>query len=156
MKDKPYIIASGAMQAGSCVIKVTYDNKKYIIIKCKEGYASLKRIENALNAYIRGGVNNPDGLYFHFYNYIKKNPHKEFQVEVLLESASAYELLKREQTELNNGISDRRFMNNQVTAYIPAYNEDNRAYGWIPSHAVLNFNNWYKKNKPKSKAPKRR
>lgn len=155
MKPKPYVIASGAMQIGSSVMKITYDGKKYIIVKCKMAYNSLKSIENSLNAFIRGGKNNPDGMYFHFFNYIKKHPHKEFIVEKLIESDNAYELLKREQLELYKGLMDRAFMNNQVNAYIPAYNEDNRAYGWIPAHAVLNFNNWLKKNKPpKNKAKK--
>lgn len=41
MKARPYTIASGAMQTGSCVVKVTYDGKKYIIAKGKEGYGTL-------------------------------------------------------------------------------------------------------------------
>lgn len=152
MKQKPYIIASGAMQVGQCVLKIIYDGKKYVIVKCKDGYQSLKRIENALNGFIRGGSNNPEGVYFHFYNYIKKNPHKDFKVDVLLESDSAYELLKLEQTELESGRNDRKFMNNQVNAYIPQWNEDTKMYGnWIPPHAVLNYNNWLKKRKSKKK-----
>ena len=155
MKPKPYVRASGAMQIGSSVMKVTYDDKKYIIVKCKMAYNSLKSIENSLNAFIRGGINNPEGLYFHFFNYIKKHPHKNFKVEKLIESDNAYDLLKREQQELYNGLNDRSFMNNQVTAYIPSYNEDNKAYGWIPAHSVLNFNNWLKKNKPPVVKPKK-
>lgn len=151
MKQKPYVFASGAMQAGSCIVKIVYDGKKYIIVKCKMGYNSLKNIENSLNAFIRGGKNNPSGLYFHFFNYIKKHPHKNFTVKVLLESNNAYELLKLEQQELYKGINDRSFMNNQLDAYIPQYDEDNRAYGWIPGHAVLNFNNWLSRNPPPAK-----
>lgn len=151
MKLKPYTIASGAMLAGSCVIKVTYDGKKYIIVKCKEAYGSLKRIENGLNAFIRGGVNNPDGLYFHFNNYIKKHPHKNFKVEILRESENAYELLKLEQIELDRGKSNKAFLNNQIFAYIPPYNPITLAYGWIPPHAVLNFNNWLERTKASRK-----
>lgn len=148
MKHNPYTFASGAMQTGQCVLRITYDGKKYVIAKGKEGFATLKRIENGLNAFIRGGINNPDGVYFHFYNYIKKNPRKEFKVDVLLESDSAYELLKLEQQELDKGKKDRRFMNNQVSAYIPQWNEDTKMYGnWIPPHAVMNFRNWLNKKK---------
>lgn len=151
MKPKPYTIASGAMLAGQCVLKITYDGKKYIIAKGKEGYATAKRIENSLNAFIRGGRNDPSSVYFHFFNYIKKHPHKEFNVEVLLESDSAYELLKREQQELDKGLTDKKFMNNQVNAYIPEWKEDLKMYGnWIPPHAVMNFRNWFKtRNKKK-------
>lgn len=156
MQAKPYVFASGNMKVGSCVAKIVYDNKKYVIVKCKLAYNSLKNIENSLNAFIRGGKNNPDGLYFHFFNYIKKHPHKDFTVKVLLESDNAYELLKLEQQELYNGLSDRSFMNNQLEAYIPAYNEDNRAYGWIPGHAVLNFRNWQAKNRPPAKKAKKK
>lgn len=147
MKKKPYVIASGNDKHGSCVAKITYDGKKYVIVKCKEAYGSLKRIENGLNAFIRGGSNSPTGLYFYLYNYVKKHPHKDFKVEILLESDNAYELLKLEQTELDAGKKKRAFLNNQVSAYIPPYDEDNQAYGWIPPHAVLNFNNWLKKRK---------
>lgn len=153
MKHKPYVIASGALKTGSCIAKVTYDNKKFIIVKCKDAYGSLKRIENGLNAFIRGGINNADGLYFHLYNYVKKHPRKDFKVTILLESDNTYELLKREQVELDNGIGNKDFMNNQLSAYIPAYNDDNRSYGWIPPHAVLNFYNWFKKtNKARKRA----
>lgn len=147
MKQKPYVIASGHDKHGSCVVKITYDDKKYVIVKCKQAYDALKRIENGLNAFIRGGTNNPNGLYFHLYNYVKKHPHKEFKIQILLESDNAYKLLKLEQTELDAGKTNKAFLNNQTEAYIPAYNEDNRAYGWIPPHAVLNFNNWLKKRK---------
>lgn len=147
MKKKPYVIASGHDKHGSCVAKITYDDKKYVIVKCKQAYGSLKRIENGLNAFIRGGTNNPNGLYFHLYNYVKKHPHKDFKVQILLESDNSYELLKLEQTELDEGRKNRAFLNNQVSAYIPPYDEVNRAYGWIPPHAVLNFNNWLKRRK---------
>lgn len=148
MKQRPYTIASGRMIVGSCVLKITYDGKKYVIAKCKAGYDGLKRIENGLNAFIRGGTNNPEGIYFHLYNYVKKHPNKNFHVEVLLESDSAYQLLVREQQELYIGMNDRSFLNNQTKAYIPAYNDVNMAYGWIPGHAYMNFQNWLKKNKP--------
>lgn len=156
MNKKPYRFASGNMSTGSCVLKITYDDKKYVIAKCKQGYDGLKRIENGLNAFISTGNNNPAGIYFHLYNYVKKHPHKSFKVEVLLETDNVYQLLVREQEELYNGMSDRRFMNNQTEAYIPAYDETKTAYGWIPTHAVLNFKNWMKKNKPPVKrSPKR-
>jgi hypothetical protein len=155
MKPKPYTIASGAMLAGSCVLKITYDGKKYVIVKCKEAYGSLKRIENSLNAFIRGGVNNPEGLYVHLYNYVKKNPHRDFKVEILLESENCYHLLKQEQIELDRGKSNKAFLNNQVFAYIPPYNDVTRAYGWIPPHAVLNFNNWLERTKAARKPAKK-
>lgn len=154
MKEKPYQFAMPAMATGRCVVKLTYDNKKYIIAKCKNAYDSLKRIENGLNGFIRGGVNNPEGLYFHFYNYIKKHPHKEFTLEYLSKSENPYELLICEQQALYDGLRDRRFLNNQTRAYIPLYDEINQAYGWIPAHAVLNFNNWLKKNKAPRKPVK--
>ena len=147
MLKKSYVIASGNDKHGSCVVKITYDNKKYVIAKCKSAYDSLKRIENGLNAFIRGGTNNPDGLYFHFYNYIKRRPNKNLSVQVLLESESAYELLKLEHTLIQEGMKNKDFLNNQTEAYIPMYNDNTKAYGWIPTHAVLNFNNWRKKNK---------
>lgn len=149
MKTKPYIIR-GPYSVGSCVVKVTYDGKKYVIVKCMNAYQGLKRIEDGLNAFIRGGVNNPTGLYFHLFTYVKKHPHKKFDIEVLLESNSAYLLLKKEQEELDLGLTSKACLNNQTAAYLPAYNDEKKMYGgWIPPHAVLNYNNWMERRKKK-------
>lgn len=154
MKPKPYVIA-GPFSVGKCVAKITYGDKKYVIVKCKEAYSSLKRIENGLNAFIRGGANNPEGIYHFFYNHIAKNPDQQFKVEILLENDSAYLLLQREQEELDNGRKNRNFMNNQTAAYIPMYNDENKAYGWIPPIDVLNFKNWLSKRK-QVRAPRKK
>jgi len=42
-------------------------------------------------------------------------------------------------------------LNNQVEAYIPAYNEEKKMYGWIPPVAVLQFNNWLKSQRKATK-----
>lgn len=156
MKEKLYIIRGNNHDDQPCVVKITYGNR-YIIGKFKTQASGLKRIENAVNAFMRGGVNNPDGLYYFLLNYIKRQPDHTFKVKTLLSSDNAYELLKREQEEIEKGINDKskKFLNNQKEAYIPQYNEDNEMYGgWIPRIAVLNFKNWMKARKKGAKPKK--
>lgn len=152
MKDKPYIIRGNTYCEGS-VVKIKYGNV-YVIAKCKSQPDSLKRIENGLNAFIRGGKNNPAGIYFHLYNYVKDHPGNSFKVQTLLESNSAYELLKKEKQELDSGKLLTNFMNNQIDPLIPAYDEETEMYGWIKKNEVLNYNKWLKSQKKINKKTK--
>lgn len=149
MLQKPYIIR-GDNWCESCVIKVAYGNK-YIIAKCKSQPATLKNIEDSLNAFIRGGKNNPSSIYFHLFNYVKSHPDNKFKVDILLESDNGYLLLKKEQQELDKGKDNTNFLNNQLQAYIPAYNEERGMFGWLTKNNVLNFKKWLKTSKKAKK-----
>ncbi len=145
MLTKPYIIR-GDNWCESSVIKIKYGNK-YVIAKCKSQPATLKTIENGLNAFIRGGKNNPAGIYFHLFNYVNEHPGNKFKVEPLLESDNGYLLLKREQQELDAGKTNPNFLNNQLEALIPAYNDETDSFGWLSKNNVLNFKKWLKQRK---------
>lgn len=148
MKDKPFIIRGNQKDPNPCVVRVTYNKDKYIIVKCKTQSGTLKAIENALNAFARGGKNNPDGFYCHFYDHVKANPGGEMKVTyVSTEGDDAYKLLVLEQQELDAGRSNPAMLNNQTVAHIPPYDEITGLYGWIPPGAVLNFQNWLKRRK---------
>ena len=151
MKPKPYRIV-GSWSISMCVVKVKY-NTKYVIVKCKDSMKTLKMIENGLNAFIRGGKNNPAGFHFHMYNYVKDHPAGRFKVEYLLTTDNVYELLKREQEELDAGRDNPNMLNNQTEAYIQPYDPETDSYGWIPKNAYLNFNKWVKtRDEPKQTA----
>ena len=147
MKPKPYIIQSSRL-VEKCVCRINYGDK-YVISKLKHLNQGLDRIENALNAYIRGGKNNHSGLYYHLFEHVMQNPGLKFKVEVLLESENGYELLKKEQTELDLGRKDPNFLNNQTVAYIPEYDPDKEMYGWLTKNEVLNFRKWLKRRPKK-------
>jgi hypothetical protein len=143
MKPKPYIIRGNNHSEESGIIKISY-GKKYVIAKCKTQARYLKTMENDLNAFIRGGKNSETGTYHFLYNYVKAHPGQPFIVETLLETNSGYELLKREQQELDAGRNNPHFLNNQVAALIPQYDEATGMYGWISVNAVRNFQRWLK------------
>lgn len=154
MLTKPYVIRGSWNIQEPCIVKISY-GPKYVIAKCMLQSATLKRIEDALNSYIRGGKNNETGLYYFLNNYVKKHPDLDFKVENLLISENPYELLKMEQLELEAGAKSKAILNNQATAYIPNYNEEKRMYGgWIRPVDVMNFNNWMKKHKKELSAQK--
>lgn len=140
MKPKPYRIV-GSWSISTCVVKVKY-NAKYVIVKCKDSMKTLKMIENGLNAFIRGGKNNPAGFHFHLYNYVKDHPGGRFKVEYLLTTDNVYDLLICEQEALDAGLRDPNMLNNQTEAYIQPYDPETDSYGWISKNAYLNFNKW--------------
>lgn len=149
MLEKPYIIRGNTWCEGS-IVKISY-GKAYVIAKCKSQPDALKRIENGLNAFIRGGKNNPVGIYYHLYNYVQAHPDNKFKVETLLETDNGYQLLKKEKQELDKGKTNPQFLNNQLEPLIPAYNDETDMFGWLKKNEVLNYNKWLKSNK-KSKA----
>ncbi|MEO7046570.1 MAG: hypothetical protein ABI091_14765 [Ferruginibacter sp.] len=146
MKEKPYRIIGDLWIETPSLVKVTYGNK-YVIVKCKKQSSSLKNIENGLNAFVRGGVNRPEGLYYHLFNYVKAHPNNHFKVTCILETDNVYHLLKAEQEELDRGFLNPNCLNNQTEAYIPEYDFDEKSFGWINQNYVLNFRKWLKNRK---------
>lgn len=147
MLEKPYRIV-GSVNQEFCVAKVKYGDK-YVIVKYKDSIKGLKTMENALNSFLRGGKNNPDGYHFHFYSHIQAHPGGKIRVEYLsaeLET-DAYKVLLLEQKALDAGRNDPNMLNNQILSHIPPYDEATGLYGWIPPGAVLNYRNWLKRRK---------
>jgi|SRR5579863_10072041 len=147
MLTKPFRIV-GSIHQSPGVAKIKYSDK-YVIVKCKDSIKTLKMIENGLNAFLRGGKNNPDGFHFYFYNHIKEHPGGQIRVEYLSkpDETDVYRLLILEQQALDAGRRDPNMLNNQRDAYIPPYDDATGLYGWIPPGAVLNYRNWMKRRK---------
>lgn len=147
------------LEVESCVYKLWYANK-YIIIKGKNLASSIYLFEKGYASFIAGGggrgndsagagQNEWDGTnsyYYKFYKYMYANPNFNSQIEVLLESNNAYELLKREQMELNSSVRDKNCLNNNLNAYIPKYRAKSKSYGWINKGSVLAFKKYLKNN----------
>lgn len=154
MLEKQYIIRGNNYLDTPCVAKISY-GKKYVIAKCKSLPATLKNIEDSLNSYLRGGKNNPTGLYFFLNEYVKKHPGEEFVVEILEKGNQPYKMLIREQLELEAGKT--ALLNNQKEVYIPATLHDNGMYaGWIRTIDVTNFRTWLKKHKKELTAKRKK
>lgn len=147
MEGRPYTI-NGSWDKGQTVSKLWYGDRKFVIVKCKDEYNSMKTIEKDLAAFIRGGVNRPDNMYFHLFNYVKANPNKQFIVETLLFGASGYELLKFEYEMLKAGRHDKNMLNNNTAPYIPQFKGETGMYGWISRPHVMAYQRWLKAHKP--------
>ena len=153
MLAKQYIIRGNNYLDTPCVAKISY-GKKYVIAKCKSLPATLKNIEDSLNSFLRGGKNNPNGLYYFLNEYVKKHPGEEFKVEILEKGDSPYKMLIREHLELEAGKT--ALLNNQKDVYIPATLHDNGLYaGWIRPIDVTNFKAWLKKHRLARKKTKK-
>jgi hypothetical protein len=118
-----------------CVYRLTYGGK-FIIVKGKTLAGSLFQVQKGFGWFTD---NMDNALYSHFYKHIKSNPGKKFTVRVLLHSSNPYNLLKREQKELDMGRYNPNMLNNSLEAYIPIYNEFSGKYGWIDKVYIMNF-----------------
>lgn len=147
MLEKPYRIIGNLWSEVPAVVKVFYGNK-YVIVKCKTQSGSLKSIENSLNAYLRGGKLTIENLYYHLFVFVKENPDHQFKVTTIVESSNGFELLKIEQEALDAARLDKNCLNNQVEAYIPEYDYDEKKFGWLNQNAVLNYRKWMRRKKP--------
>lgn len=144
-------------EVASCVYKIYYGDK-YLIIKGKTLSGSVYLLQKGYAQFIAGGGgsgNNAagsghtewDGIntyYKQFYQHVHKN-NLSFSVRVLLESDNHYDLLKKEQQELNLSIKDKKCLNSNVESYIPKYRKSTKMYGWINRGSVLSFKKFLKR-----------
>lgn len=128
-----------------CVYKLTYGGK-YIIVKGKTLAGSLFQVQKG---YTWFEDKMDAALYAHFYRHILKNPNKNFTVRVLLHSRNSYNLLKKEQSELDKRRFDCNMLNNSMEAYIPLYKEATATFGWIERVSVMNFQKYLRSPKRK-------
>ena len=134
----------------NCVYRLTYGDR-YIIVKGKTLTGSIYLIEKGYANFISswGGpegkeTDETNDYYKKFYTYIFKNPKLPFKVEVLLESYNGYQLLKKEQQELNAAIRDKKCLNSNLTAYVNKYSKKTGSYGWLNKGHVLAFKKFLK------------
>jgi hypothetical protein len=129
-----------------CVYKLFW-GEVYVIVKCKTFVRSRTIIEQSLNAYTSRGKR--DLLYHRFFDYIKTHPFYSFRVKVLLKSDSPYQLLIKEQEELDKAKPDLNCFNNSFEAYVPKGIQGSRK-AWINRGHYLNFMIWKKKRAAKA------
>lgn len=162
MPSQFYNIDSIPVDTFACVYRLWYGDQ-YVIVKGKNLAGSVFLIQKGLAYFLAGGgkVGNDSAagvsgeghkegqgkntFYFQFYSFIKTNPTLEWKVEVILESNNGYQLLKREQQELDSAIRDKRCRNSNVEAYIPKFRPKTALYGdWIKPAHILCFKKYLK------------
>lgn len=133
---------------GHCVYKLHYGDR-YIINYGKDLAGSLFLIQKGFAYHVAYNQKESDDktnkTWIRFYRYIEKHPNEKFKIEVLFKNKSAFQILKRCQISLDNCISDRKCLNNNLTPYIPVYRPNLNMYGWITSRQVKLFDTFIKK-----------
>lgn len=133
---------------GRCVYKLYYGDR-YIINYGKDLAGSLFLLQKGYAYHVAYEQQEADDkknkTWIKFYRYIQKNPNKKFKVEVIFKSKSAYQIIKRCQIELDKSFSDRKCLNNNLTAYIPLYRPNLNMYGWITPRQVALFKSFLEK-----------
>lgn len=124
------------------VYKLTYAGK-YIIVKGKTIDGSLYLVEKGW-WWFNDKKADEGVLYLHFYRHIKSHKNGRFTVKVILATTDQRELLMREQQELDKARYDKKCLNNNTEAYIPAWNENTGKYLWMDKMAVLTLKKYLK------------
>lgn len=126
------------------VYRLTYAGK-FIIIKGKTLCGSLIIIRGTYDYFNPKNDKHENHLYKHLYNHYRRHLNMRFTVKVLAKKdrkTGHYELLKREQMELDKARFNKLCLNNAVEPYIPNYNEATGKYGWLEKVPVMNFKRW--------------
>lgn len=127
---------------GHSVFKL-YCGDRYIIHKGKSLAGSIFLLQKGCGyflAYDHHKESQFDKDYYNsFYDYVRKNTNKPFKVDILLTSDDPYEILVKEQVELNNAIRDKKCLNQNLKGYIPTFNPKTNMHGWITVEQVNRF-----------------
>jgi hypothetical protein len=126
------------------VYQLFYDGK-FIIIKGKTLCGSLIIIRDTWEQFTRGRERFTGHLYTHLYNHVWGKSGLQFRVKILARvssKCSQYQLLKKEQMELDKHRYNKLCLNNATEAYIPLYNDITGMYGWLEKMAVMSFKRW--------------
>lgn len=126
------------------VYRLSYAGK-FIIIKGKTLCGSLIIIANTWEQFTRGRDRFKGHLYTHLYNHVWGKQGSKFRVKTLAKVGpkfNQYQLLKREQMEIDKNRYIKECLNNATEAYIPAYNDTTDMFGWLEKSAVMNFKRW--------------
>lgn len=121
--------------------------EKYLIVKCKTLYWSLKSINTDIERYFKntksGRSDNNDNSIF--YGHIFANPELEFRMDIILMSDNPYQLLKQEVISLEWS-NDPDCCNKTRLPYIPDDISKMKTGSWINRGHYLNFKKWYAKH----------
>jgi hypothetical protein len=132
-----------------CVYKLVYAGH-YLILKCKSLFWSIEKIKKGLDYFLANTAHsrNPSSLGYRLYDFVEKHPGHIFSLHILLVSDEPYQLLRREQEELDKAREDSLCLNVTFDAYTPKYIQSNKRKSstWVKRGTYLNFLAWKKKN----------
>jgi hypothetical protein len=127
------------------VYRLSYAGR-YIIIKGASLLGSLTIMDDAYKQYAPDKQRFSTHLYRHwFQHFFLTEDTGRFRMKTLAKlnaKTSQYQLLKREQMELDKARYDYRCLNNEIDIYIPKWNQTKNAFGWLSVSAVANFKRW--------------
>lgn len=120
---------------------------KFIIVKGKTLYGSLLIIGDTFDYFTLNKNKYKKHLYIRLYNHYIKHRHMRFTVRVLAKKdrkTGQFDLLKREQMELDKYFNKPECLNNTKDAYVPQFQPVSRKYGWMEPSEVRRFKRWLK------------
>lgn len=123
------------------VYRLSYSGK-FIIIKGKTLAGSLIIIANTFDQYESGSQRFTYHLYRFLYEHYIANECGRFRIKTIAKKGpkvDQYQLLRREQMELDRNRYNPRCLNNSIESYIPLFNKKTNMYGWIEKDAAMNF-----------------
>lgn len=135
------------------VYKLSYAGR-YVIVKGATLLGSLTIINDTYKQYDPKNKRFDAHLYSKWFNHLFLTEDLgRFRIKTLAKlnsKTSQYQLLKREQMELDKARYDTNCLNNNIEAYIPAYRPKTNSFGWINLSAVANFKKYLDSNERKA------
>jgi hypothetical protein len=135
------------------VYRLSYAGK-YVIVKGFTLVGSLTIINNTYKQYDPKNKRFEVHLYGHlFAHFFKTEDLGRFRIKTLAKlgkKTGQYQLLKREQMELDKARYDTDCLNNNIEAYLPSYNNNTHSFGWITTSAAANFKKYMDSNERKA------
>lgn len=126
------------------VYRLSYAGK-FIIVKGATLCGSLIIIDGTYHHYRPEKSTYDKHLYKHLYDHYNAHEGGRFRVKVIARVSpklSQYQLLKREQMEIDKNRFNPACLNNATEVYIPLYNAETNMHGWLERTAVMSFKRW--------------
>lgn len=128
------------------VYKIHYDGK-YLVVAGKTIQRSIQNINTGLFYFFKATPKGQqtDDLYYKFYEYVSAHPFKPFEIELMMDTSSPFQMLKHEHQLLQFGKNDPLCLNSKFDVYIPQFTQVNGKKSWIKRGYYLNFCKWLKR-----------
>jgi hypothetical protein len=126
------------------VYKLTFAGK-FIIVKGKTLCGSLMIIADTFDYFTKNKQKYENHLYINLYNHYIRHRNMRFTIKVLAKKdakTTQYNIIKREQMELDKAFGTQPCLNSNKEAYLPHYRPITGGFGWIERHAGMNFKKW--------------
>lgn len=140
-KGYPLLCSGEDVLATNAVLKITFGNHYYYIVRAKGVMQTLDNIAKQIRTGLNKGGYDESHVLHHVVKRIKSTRYLEGRVTVLFKGLTPLNLIKTEQMELDKVDGDVYCLNNNYQAYVPIGTQ------LLTEKEKQSFLNWYEKTR---------